>query len=101
VLATCENDNSTVPSRYQLHRAPTAIDHKGYLSSWAATGLDKEMHHVSRNESELSHPEVGADVLHRSNLRLTQVERIYLHDNPVPGVGITCRWETASDAIDR
>lgn len=110
ILAKYENDDCALPSRYQLHRAPTAIDHKGYLSAWTVTGLDKEMHHVSHDGTNFSNPVAGTDVLGHSTLRLTQIDRISRQEDslasssieqPGCGQGILCTWETTSDAIDR
>jgi hypothetical protein len=110
-LLVNQQSQTNLPSRFQLHRAPTAIDHKGYLSAWNAAGLDKDMHHVANGSSTSPSPEEGHDVLGHTDLRLVQVDRIYLHqrddmqtsansEHPC-GEGIMCTWEMASDSIDR
>lgn len=99
------------PSKFHLHRAPTANDHKGYLSAWAATGLDKEMHHISQKCETSSFPQAGTNIIGHTNLHLVQVDRIYLHQrddlqaglDEIPsccGEGVMCSWETTSDSMD-
>jgi hypothetical protein len=69
------------------------------------------MHHVANGSMTSASPEVGSDVLGHTDLRLVQVDRIYLHQRDdmqtspkseqCCGEGIMCTWEMASDSIDR
>lgn len=100
------------PSRFQLHRAATSIDQKGYACAWKVSGLDKEMHHIASHECDPT-PIVGSNVLGHTNLKLIQVDRIYLHQRDdlqvaspsestiCYGEGVMCTWEMTPDTIDR
>lgn len=70
------------------------------------------MHHILSNECDSTPPVTGTDVLGHTNLKLIQVDRIYLHQRDdlqisssseplCYGEGIMCTWEMASDIIDR
>lgn len=106
------NDGEYLPSKFQLHRAPTANDHKGYLSAWKVAGLDQDMHHIPySNHTDLC-PLAGTNIVGQTNLRLVKVDRIYLHqrddlqsglEDPLYccGEGVMCSWESTSKSMDR
>eukprot|EP00602_Paraphysomonas_sp_CaronLab_P009271 CAMPEP_0185036600 /NCGR_PEP_ID=MMETSP1103-20130426/29785_1 /TAXON_ID=36769 /ORGANISM="Paraphysomonas bandaiensis, Strain Caron Lab Isolate" /LENGTH=1507 /DNA_ID=CAMNT_0027574191 /DNA_START=159 /DNA_END=4679 /DNA_ORIENTATION=- len=96
---------------FSIHRAPTAVDQKGYASAWKAAGMDREMRNIpmARHSNPSKPPTVGMPVCGHTELTFMDVDHVFIHQkSAIPGdsdmyfgEGVRCTWDMTPMQIDR